>query len=400
MAYTANPTELSDLHAFDEDLRAIRHHIHQHPELAFNEQATASFVADKLKDWGYEVTTGIGQTGVVGSLRVGAGRRSIGIRADMDALPILEETGLDYASQHQGVMHACGHDGHTTMLLGAARHLAQTRRFDGTLHLIFQPAEERGFDSGATAMLDDGLFEKFPCDYVFAIHNHPGMPLGQMLFREGPFMAAGDRVFIKVKGVGGHAARPHQAADPLVAAAHIVVALQTVVSRNVDPDEAAVVTVGRLLAGQALNVIPDSAEIGISVRSFSTEVRVLLKKRINEIVESTAAAHGVSADIDYVEGYPVLVNDAAANELAISVARELLPADQVVAETKRLMGSEDFAYMLQRCPGALVRLGNGPATDGRGLHNPKYDFNDNNLVIGAAYWSRLVETYLACSEKA
>lgn len=394
MSTIKNSTQISDLNAFDDELRALRHHIHEHPELAFNEQATASLVAEKLKEWGYEVTTGVGKTGVVGSLRSGSSARSIGIRADMDALPILEETGLPYASQHNGVMHACGHDGHTTMLLGAAKHLAQTRRFDGTVHLIFQPAEERGFDSGATAMLDDGLFERFPCDYVFAIHNHPGMPQGQMLFREGPFMAAGDRVFIKVKGVGGHAARPHQAADPLVAAAHIVVALQTVVSRNVDPDEAAVVTVGRLQAGQALNVIPDSAEIGISVRSFSTDVRALLKKRIIEIVQSTAIAQGVTADIDYVAGYPVLVNDAAANDLAIEVARMVLPADQVVPQTKRLMGSEDFAYMLQHRPGALVRLGNGPATDGRGLHNPKYDFNDNNLVIGAAYWSRLVETYL------
>lgn len=394
MTDTRRLTEIADLAPLEAELRALRHHIHQHPELAFDEHDTAALVAQKLAEWGYEVTTGVGQTGVVGTLRAGDGTRRIGIRADMDALPIQEETGLEYASQNEGLMHACGHDGHSTMLLGAARHLAQTRNFNGTLHLIFQPAEERGFDSGAKAMLDDGLFERFPCDVVYAIHNHPGMEQGQMLFREGPFLAAGDRVFVQVKGVGGHAARPHLAADPLVAAAAIVVALQTVVSRNVDPDEPAVVTVGRLRAGQALNVIPDSAEIGISVRSFSQEVRDLLKKRITEIIESTAIAHGVRAEIDYVAGYPVLVNDAAANQLAIEVAQALLPPEQVKPQTKRLMGSEDFAYMLQQRPGALVRLGNGPATGGRGLHNPKYDFNDANLAIGAAYWSRLVETYL------
>lgn len=390
---SASPKKpVADLLQLDAELRSLRQHIHQHPELAFNEHGTAALVADKLRSLGYDVTTGVGQTGVVATLQQGHSTRAIGIRADMDALPILEETGLPYASCHHGVMHACGHDGHTAMLLGAAKQLAQTRNFDGRVVLIFQPAEERGFDSGAKAMLEDGLFERFPCDYVFAMHNHPGMPQGQLLFREGPFLAAGDRVFIKLQGVGGHAARPHLTKDPLVAAAAVVMNLQTVVSRNVDPDEAAVVTIGKLQAGQALNVIPESADLGLSVRSFNTEVRALMKERIIAIVESTAAAYGVTADIQYIAGYPVLVNDAKATQMALQVAYDVV--DDVVPETKRLMGSEDFAYMLQQRPGALIRIGNGPASGGRGLHNPKYDFHDDNLVIGAGYWTRLVEHYL------
>ena len=388
-------TDIAEVRPLDTMLRELRHHIHQHPELAFTEHATAELVANKLTAWGYQVTRDIGQTGLVGTLRVGDGKRAMGIRADMDALPIKEETGLPYKSIQDGVMHACGHDGHTAMLLGAAKHLSETRRFSGTLHLIFQPAEERGFDSGAKAMIEDGLFNLFPCDYVFALHNHPGIPQGQMMFREGPFMAAGDRVFVKIKGTGGHAARPHQAADPLVAASAIVMGLQTIVSRNVDPDESAVITVGKLQSGQALNVIPDTADIGISVRSFSTDVRALLKARITTLIDACAAAYGVVAEINYIEGYPVLVNDGDATRLAIEVAKELVGEDNVVPHTKRLMGSEDFAYMLQQRPGTLLRLGNGPTSNGRGLHNPHYDFNDENLTIGAAYWSRLTERYLS-----
>jgi hippurate hydrolase len=292
-------------------------------------------------------------------------------------------------------MHACGHDGHTTMLLGAARHLAATRRFSGTLNLIFQPAEERGFDSGAKAMMADGLFERFPCDGVFAMHNHPGAPQGHLMMRPGAFLAAGDRVFITITGVGGHAGRPHLAVDPLVAAAAIVMALQTVVSRNVDPGESAVVTVGRLRSGDALNVIPGEAEIGISVRSFSPAVRALLRERITALVHATAEGYGAKAEIRYVEGYPVLENDAAAVELAGQVATELVGADRVSLDFPRMMGSEDFAYMLQACPGALIRIGNGPADGGRGLHNPRYDFHDGNLTVGAAFWSRLAERFLA-----
>ena len=379
---------------YEQELVAIRRHLHRNPELAFAEHGTSDFVAARLQEWGYEVTRGIGGTGLVGTLRLGEGGRRLGIRADMDALPIQEATGAQHASCVPGRMHACGHDGHMTMLLGAAKYLARHRRFNGSLHLIFQPAEERGFDSGGKAMVDEGLFERFACDAVYAMHNHPGMPQGRFMLRSGAFMAAGDRVFVKIVGIGGHAARPHLAVDPLVAASAIVMSLQTVVARNVDPAESAVVTVGRLRAGDALNVIPDHAEIGISVRSFSPEMRALLKQRICALITGVAEAHGCSAEIDYVEGYPVVVNDADAVALAAEVATDLVGADAVDREFPRLMGSEDFAYMLQRCPGALVRIGNGPAEGGRGLHNPRYDFNDVNLPYGAAFWSQLAERFL------
>ena len=379
---------------FAQELMAIRRHLHQHPELAFEEHGTSDFIANKLEEWGYAVTRGIGGTGLVGSLTHGAGTRRLGIRADMDALPIQEATGLAHASRIPGRMHACGHDGHMTMLLGAAKYLARHRHFSGTLHLIFQPAEERGFDSGALAMLKDGLFDRFPCDAVYAMHNHPGVPQGRFLMRSGAFMAAGDRVFATIRGVGGHAARPHLAVDPLVAAAAVVTALQTVVSRNVDPAETAVVTVGRMRSGDALNVIPDQAELGISVRSFSDPVRALLKQRITELIAGIAQAHGASADIDYIEGYPVLRNAPEAVDLAAQVATDLVGAEAVELTHPQLTGSEDFAYMLQACPGALVRIGNGPADGGRGLHNPRYDFNDANLPYGAAFWSQLAERFL------
>jgi hippurate hydrolase len=393
-ATSASITEVSDLLPLHDELAGIRHHIHQHPELAFNEHGTAEYVGGLLRGWGYAVTTGIGQTGLVATLRNGTGTKRLGLRADMDALPIQEATGLPYASTTPGVMHACGHDGHSTMLLGAAKRLAQTRNFSGTLNLIFQPAEERGFDSGGKAMVDDGLFDRFPCDMVFAMHNHPGEPQGQFMFRSGPFMAAGDRVFVKIIGVGGHAARPHQTVDPLVGAAAVVMALQTIVSRNIDPNEPAVVTVGRLRAGDALNVIPADAEIGISVRSFSPAVRALLKERICTVIESTAQAYGATAEIKYIEGYPTVVNAEEAVEFAAAVAGELVGDDRVVRNWPQMMGSEDFAYMLRACPGALIRIGNGPAAGGRGLHNPRYDFHDDNLAVGAAFWCRLAERFL------
>lgn len=379
---------------YAQELVGIRRYLHQHPELAFEEHGTSDFIAGKLEEWGYVVTRGIGGTGLVGSLTLGTGARRLGLRADMDALPMQEATGAAHASCVAGRMHACGHDGHMTMLLGAAKYLARHRSFSGTLHLIFQPAEERGFDSGAQAMVKDGLFDRFPCDAVYAMHNHPGAPQGRFLMRSGAFMAAGDRVFATIRGVGGHAARPHLAVDPLVAAAAIVISLQTVVSRNVDPAETAVVTVGRLRSGDALNVIPESAEIGISVRSFSPDVRALLKARITELITGIAQAHGARAEIDYIAGYPVLKNAPDAVALAAQVATDLVGADAVDMAHPQLTGSEDFAYMLQACPGALVRIGNGPADGGRGLHNPRYDFNDANLPYGAAFWSQLAERYL------
>lgn len=388
-------TEIDDLMPAAAALREIRHHIHHHPELAYEEHETAALVAHKLEQWGWQVTRGVGGTGVVGTLRVGDGARSIGIRADMDALPIVEATGLPYASGTHGKMHACGHDGHTTMLLGAAQQLAKTRNFRGTVHLYFQPAEEHGVDSGAKKMIDDGLFERFPCDAVFGMHNHPGAAPGVFLTRRGPFMSAGDKAIIKIEGVGGHAARPHLTVDPVVVAASIVMALQTIVARNVDPSQPAVVTVGSMHAGTANNVIPSGARLELSVRSFSPDVRALLKRRIVELAETQAASYGATADVEYIEGYPVVVNTDAETDFAAQVARELVGDVHVVEQADLLMGSEDFAFMLQQRPGSFVRLGNGEGEDGCMVHNPKYDFNDRNLPIGAAFWTRLVERYLA-----
>ncbi len=387
-------TEVADLLDAAPRLREIRHQIHRHPELAYEERETSAFVADRLEQWGWRVTRNVARTGVVGTLVAGTGTRAIGLRADMDALPITEETGLPYASEVPGKMHACGHDGHTTMLLGAAEQLAKTRRFSGTVHLFFQPAEEHGIDSGARAMIADGLFERFPCDAVFGAHNHPGAPAGTLLFRKGPFMAAGDKALISIEGVGGHAARPHMTVDPVVVGASIVMALQTIVSRNVDPTQSAVVTVGTIHGGTAVNAIAGTLKLELSIRSFSEEIRTLLKRRLVSLVEAQAASYGARARIEYIEGYPVLVTSDAETQFAIEVARELVGAEHVVEEMGLQMGSEDFAFMLQQRPGTFVRIGNGPGEDGCLLHNPRYDFNDEILAVGAAFWTRLVERYL------
>lgn len=385
--------KVDDLRPQTEELTRIRRHIHQHPEMAYEEFQTAKLVAERLRAWGFSVTEGVGETGVVGSLTVGAGK-NIGIRADMDALPLTEQTGLPYASVHQGKMHACGHDGHTTMLLGAAEYLARTRNFRGTVHLYFQPAEEKGFDSGAQRMVNDGLFERFPCDAVFGMHNHPGEAPGTFLFRSGPFMSASDKVAITIHGLGGHAARPHLTVDPVVVASSIVMSLQTIVARNINPVEPAVVTVGLLQAGVANNVISSRAYLELSIRSFSKRVRSQLKERIEALVHAQANSYGATATIDYMEGYPVIDNDRAQTEFALQVARELVGDEHVIAHADQLMSSEDFAYMLEQRPGCFLRLGNGVGEDGCMVHNPAYDFNDKNLPIGAAYWARLVERYL------
>ncbi|KVC91157.1 M20 aminoacylase family protein [Burkholderia ubonensis] len=385
---------LSDLQPLADDMRRLRYTLHCCPELAFEEVETARLVASRLEEYGYAVETGIAGTGVVGTLRLGTSERRIGIRADMDALPIDELNTFGHKSVRPGRMHACGHDGHTAMLLGAARHLAQRRRFDGTVNLIFQPAEERGYDSGAKRMVEQGLFTRFPCDAVFAMHNHPGAPAGTFMFRKGNFMAAGDRVYVKIAGKGGHAARPHLANDPIVAAGSIVMALQTIVSRNVDPTRSAVLTVGKIAGGSAPNVIPGEVELSISVRSFDTDVRRMLKERITKLVRAQADSYGVTATVDYVAGYPMVTNTDAETELAIQVAKELVGADRVTEQMDPLMGSEDFAYMLQECPGAFLRIGNGPNDGGNTLHSATYDFNDDNLVVGSAFWARLVERYL------
>ncbi|BAE75019.1 putative hydrolase YxeP [Sodalis glossinidius str. 'morsitans'] len=388
-----NGATVADLSPWHDELIALRHHFHQHPELAFEEHHTAATIARQPGEYSYQVTTGVAGTGGVSTLRLGDANRAIGLRADMDALPISEENTFDYQSSESGKMHACGHDGHMTMLLGAARYLAATRRFNGTLHVIFQPAEERGFDSGAQRMVAEGLFDRFPCDAVFAMHNHPGRPCGQLMSRRGQFMAAGDRVFITVRGMGGYAARPHLAQDPVVGAASIIMALQTVVARNVPPDQTAVITIGMLQGGKALNVIPAEVQLRLSVRSFDGHSRAAAPA-YTDIVQLQSASLGLSAEINYIEGYPVVCNSEAETSLALQVAAELVGEDKVDGEMDLLTGSEDFAYMLQASPGCLIRISNGEAQANKMLHNPGYDFNDNNLVLGAAYWSRLVERYL------
>jgi hippurate hydrolase len=385
--------EIADLTDAKPQLDEIRHHIHQHPELSYEEVNTSDFVAAKLEAWGYDVTRNIGGHGLVASLKAGTGTRTVGVRADMDALPIRELTGLAYASVHDGKMHACGHDGHTTVLLGAAQQLAKTRNFDGTVHLIFQPAEEAGSDSGAERMIADGLFERFPCEAIFGLHNHPGVATGTFGFRAGPLMAACDTVKVRIVGRGGHAARPHLTVDPVVVGSSIVMALQSVVARNIDPNEAAVVTVGAFRAGHAANVIPEDATLEMSVRSFSPKVRETLEKRIRALIASQADAYGATAEIDFIRGYPVLINSEAETEFARQVAEELVGPEHVIAPFPPIAGSEDFAFYLQKVPGCFVRLGNG---EGRPmLHNAHYDFNDDNLAIGAAFWTRLVERFLS-----
>ncbi|MNQ44654.1 putative hydrolase YxeP [compost metagenome] len=374
-----------------EEMISLRRRIHAHPELGFEEFATSALVAQCLSQWGYDVSTGVGRTGVVATLRNGVGR-SIGLRADMDALPIQEATGLPYASRVDGVMHACGHDGHTATLLAAARHLAHTRDFNGTVQLIFQPAEE-GL-GGARAMLEDGLLERFPCDAVFAMHNVPGYPAGQLGFYSGPFMASADTVTIKVIGTGGHGAVPHKAVDPVVVCASIVIALQSIVSRNVSPQEMAIITVGSIHAGSASNVIPESAEMSLSVRALTPEVRGLLERRITDLVQGQAASFGARADIDYQHCHPVLINDPEQTALARQVAQDWLGTGQLIDDLRPFTASEDFAFILQQCPGSYLVIGNGQGDSGCLLHNPGYDFNDACLPIGASYWVKLVEGFL------
>ena len=374
------------------ELAAMRQHLHAHPELSFEEQESAAFVAGKLEGWGFEVTRNVGGHGVVGVLRQGQGGRAIAIRADMDALPITEATGLAYASKYPGKMHACGHDGHTTMLLGAAEHLARTRQFNGTVVLIFQPAEEAGKGSGAQAMIADGLFERFPCDAIFGLHNHPGAPAGSFLTRSGPMMAASDTVTLRVIGKGGHASRPHLTVDPIVVAANIVMSLQTVVARSVDPTDTAVVTVGTIHGGTVVNVIPETAELGLSVRSFQPKTRVLLEQRIRDIATSVAAAHGARVEITCDHGYPVVLNSEAETAFATEVVKELV-GEANVATCPMIPGSEDFAYFLEHKPGSFLRLGNGE--NSAILHSARYNFDDDSLTAGAAMWARLAERFLA-----
>jgi len=369
-----------------------RRDFHAHPELLYDVHRTASSVADKLKAFGCdEVVTGIGRTGVVGVIRGWKGKsdKTIGLRADMDALPIEEATDLPYKSTVPGKMHACGHDGHTAMLLGAARYLAETRNFAGTAVIIFQPAEEGG--AGGKAMVQDGLMERFGINEIYGMHNYPGMPVGEFGLRPGAIMAAADYVQIDIEGKGAHAARPHLGIDTVLVGAQIINALQSIVSRNVDPLEAAVVSICMFHAGSTDNVIPQTAQLRGTARSLIPEVQELLEKRVPEIAETTAKLYGAKATVKYRRGYPVLKNHAVQADFAASVAAQIAGADKVDTSLAPVMGAEDFSFMLNARPGAFIFVGNG---DSAGLHHPAYNFNDEVIPIGTSYWAKLVETAL------
>jgi hippurate hydrolase len=372
-----------------DEIAEWRHDLHMHPELQYDVHRTAASVAEKLKAFGCdEIATGIGRTGVVGVIRGRKpGGKVVGLRADMDALPIEEQTNLPYASRTPGKMHACGHDGHTAMLLGAAQHLCETRNFAGTAVVIFQPAEEGG--AGAKAMLDDGLADRFQINEFYGMHNYPGMPVGSFAIRPGPLMAAADRMWIEIEGVGGHAARPHKSVDTIVVGSAIVGALQQIVSRNVDPLESAVVSITLFQAGFTDHVIPQTALLRGTCRSLTPQIRDLLERRVKEVVEGVARLHGANATVRYQRDYPVVVNDAASTDFAVSVAREVAGEAHVNPAVVPVMGGEDFAFMLQKRPGAFIFMGNG---DSANLHHPAYDFNDKAIPFGTSYWVRLIET--------
>ncbi|MBR1267959.1 amidohydrolase [Bradyrhizobium sp. AUGA SZCCT0222] len=377
------------------DIQAWRRDIHQHPELLYEVHRTAALVADRLREFGCdEVVTGLGRTGVVGVIKgnrpAGTGEvKVIGLRADMDALPIEEATNLPYASKNPGLMHACGHDGHTAMLLGAARYLAETRNFAGDAVVIFQPAEEGG--AGAVAMIEDGLMDRFGIEQVYGMHNGPGIPVGSFAIRPGPIMAGGDAVAIRIEGRGGHAARPHKCIDSVLVGAQLINALQSIVSRSVDPLESAVISICEFHAGNARNVIPQTAELAGTVRTLDAEVRKLVEKRVREVVAGVAQITGAKIDLTYNRGYPVTVNHVPQTDVAVRAAREIA-GEANVNEMPPLMAGEDFAFMLEQRPGALIFCGNG---DSAGLHHPEYNFNDEALVFGTSYWIKLVENTLA-----
>ena len=380
---------VADLHA---DITEWRRDLHMHPELQYDVHRTAGSVAEKLKAFGCdEVVTGLGRTGVVGVIRgkKGVPGKTIGLRADMDALPIEEANDLPYKSTVPGKMHACGHDGHTAMLLGAARYLAETRNFSGTAVVIFQPAEEGG--GGGKAMVDDGLMDRFGIEEVFGMHNYPGMPVGAFGIRPGPVMAAADALTIDIQGVAAHAARPHFGVDPVLVGAQIINALQSVVSRNVDPLKSAVVSICMFRAGNTDNVIPQTVQLRGTARSLAPEVRDLLEKRLPVVVESTATAYGAKAKLTYKRGYPVLVNHDKQTEFAASVASQIAGQDKVDTGLPPMMGAEDFSFMLNARPGAFIWIGNGASA---GLHHPSYNFNDEAIPFGTSYWVKLVETAL------
>jgi amidohydrolase len=394
-----NSAVTEELKRYEPELIAIRRDIHRHPEVGFDEHRTAKLVAERLREWGIEVTEGIAKTGVVGTVKGNRpGQRAIGLRADLDALHINEKTGREYASGIPGKMHACGHDGHTAMLLGAARYLSQHRDFAGAVHFIFQPAEE-GL-GGARVMIEEGLFERFPVDAVYGMHNSPGLAVGKFITRTGPFLAASDSWTVTFRGTGGHGgAGAHLATDPTVSQAHFVLALQTIVGRNVPAVDTAVVSVGHICGGEftSPNIIPSEVVVRGTSRSYKPAIRDLLQKRIAELAHSLAGAYGCTADIDYDRGYPTLVNHAEQTAISVAAATALVGAENVADDAPPGTGSEDFAYMLQVRPGGFVRIGNGIEPDGsfHNLHTPLYDFNDKILTLGAHYWVSLVQQELA-----
>ena len=377
-----------------DELTEIRRDIHQHPETAYEENRTADIVAEKLEAWGLDVNRGLGKTGVVGTLRRGGSNRAIGLRADMDALFIHEMNEFDHRSVNKGKMHACGHDGHTTMLLGAARYLSEVKSFNGTIHFIFQPAEEGG--AGAKAMMEDGLFEKFACDAVYGLHNMPGIEAGQIGVRAGPVMAGRDEFKITFRGTGGHGSMPHKGTDATIAAAQFIVASQTLVSREINPLETGVVSVGHINGGDAgsLNIIPAEVHLGGRIRSFKPEVRDLLERRIDEMAKSTAAVFNCEADVHYRRGYPPTVNWTEQAEISLLAAKEAVGEENVIPNMQPLSGSEDFSFMLEKVPGCYVFIGNGMTGPDEFVHAPRYDFNDEITARGVAYWTEIVRAEL------
>ena len=379
---------------FHGELTKWRRHIHAHPETAFEEYETASFVAKKLQEFGIEIDQGLARTGVVGTLRGNHGNGpAIGLRADMDALDIQETSTHDYVSTNPGKMHACGHDGHTTMLLGAAKYLSETRNFSGTVHFIFQPAEE--FAGGGREMVNDGLFTKFPCKTVWGMHNFPGQDIGTFAVCPGPAMAAADTIDITLKGQGTHAAFPHQGTDVMVAASHLVTALQTISSRSIDPMESVVLSITQIHAGETYNIIPEEITLKGTVRSFKTEIQDIAETSIKRITDGITKAFGMKYQVTYTRGYPATINSLPESEFAAEVAADVVGEENVLTDLAPKMGAEDFSFMLNENPGCYIWVGNGPGKGGCYLHNPKYDFNDEVLPIGASYWARLVEKSLA-----
>jgi hippurate hydrolase len=402
MAWHADITEttmklVEPILAFQQELQQIRRDLHAHPELCFEEQRTSDLVAARLTEWGIPVVRGLGVTGVVGIIKNGTSTRAIGLRADMDALPMQEINTFGHASRHAGKMHACGHDGHTAMLLGAAHYLSKHRNFDGTVYLIFQPAEEGG--GGARRMMDDGLFEKYPMEAVYGMHNWPGLPVGTFGVVAGPMMASSNEFRVVVKGKGAHAAQPHRGVDPVMVAVQVAQAWQTIISREKNPLETAVLSITQIHAGSATNIIPDEAVMVGTVRTFTTGALDLIERRMEEIANGVAAAFNASVDFGFHRNYPPLVNHAAQTAFAVEAMKAVVGEANVDANTEPTMGAEDFAFMLQEKPGCYVFIGNGEGDHramGHGLgpcqlHNASYDFNDQLLPIGASYWVKLVE---------